>query len=157
MNITNIVEGRRKLTDSEVRGIIRKNGIHFTHIDCNLSQNLPSLVDYVLGLSAERKQTYKLSKFYPQNLPTRDGSGILDYNVGYICDEDGISIVAFDPSSDAMDPGESYIKQIPVQEFLVWAMKDRVYMIDVYQHIQAALRKKKYTSEDHRRHFEQYL
>lgn len=156
MSITNVVEGQRKLTDEQVRDIIRENDIHFTHIDCSLGQKLQSLIDYVLDLARERKQTYTLTNFYPRELPTRDGERTMNYEVNYLCDENGISIGAFDPSSGAMDPGESYIKQILTQEFLTWAMMDRLHMIDVYQHIQLALRQKKDTGEAYRRDSETY-
>ncbi len=157
MNITDVVEEQRKLSDTEVREIIRKNAVHFSHIDCNLSQTLPSLVAYVLDLAKRRKQIYVLSNFYPRELPTRDGERIMNYEANYLCDENGISIGAFDPTSDAMDPGESYTKQVPVEEFLMWTMNDRVHTIDVYQHIQAALRQKKDISEAHQKHFEEYV
>lgn len=157
MSITNIVKGQGKLTDNEVKDIIRRGDVHFTHIDSTLNQTLQPLVDYVLDLAKRKKDAYILTDFYPRELPTRDGKRRMNYEASYEVDKNGISLVVFDPSSDAMDPGESYIKRVSTQEFLAWAMKDRIYMIDVYQHVQAALGKKKDDGDAQRRNFEQYV
>lgn len=157
MSITDVIERRRKLSDKKIRGVMREYAVHFSRIDDNLSQTIQPLVEYVLDLAKRRKDTYVLSNFYPQELQTRDGKHMRNYEVSYEADEDGISIVAFDPNSDTIDPGESYVGQIPKQEFLTWVMGNRVHMIDVYQHIQIALRQKKDAGEAHRRHLENYF
>ncbi len=151
MSITDIVTGQKKLSEAEVEGIIRNNAVHLSNIDSNLNQTLPSLIDHVLVLARERKQTYKLSRSYPQWLSTRDGNATIEYRISYICDKNGISVVAFDPQSNAMDPGESYIKQIPTKELLEWVRKDGIHMMDVYQHIKKALEQKKSSGEAHER------
>lgn len=112
---------------------------------------------YVLDLAKRREDTYVLSDFYPQELPTRDGKLMMNYEASYEADERGIHLIAFDPNSDTRDTGESYIKQVSMQEFLAWAMNGRTRTIDVYQHIQSALRQKKDTGEAHRRHVEDYF
>ena len=156
MNVAESVRGREKLTKKEVEDIIKENAPHLSSIDRNLRRELPSLVDYISGLARKRNCTYILSEFYPQELPTIGGERVSNFEVIYFCNQYGISMDALDPHSDTSDPGDSYIKQIPRKEFLEWVMEDGMRMIDVYQHIQAALRQEKGNGEAHRKHLETY-
>ena len=92
----------------------------------SLCRAIPQLLSQVSTLQLKKRLSCQLTNFYEIKHPLE---------IGYILSKGRIYKVAFDPKSDASEPGESVMSEVSEKEFLKWIRRNDLYALDAYKHL----------------------
>ena len=97
-----------------------------------LYNTLPLLLDYVFTMEYEKGYCPTLTNSFREK---NNSDELAPLELSYIAMRDKILLIAFDTSSDTVDPGRGYTKEVSKTEFLEWTNQNLIRMLDVYNHL----------------------